>query len=72
MAIRETLTYSDYHIIERPSSRTDPEAKLHVETGMKFPRCKTILPPLDHSQSQTCKCGLKMTKYGNALECVLP
>lgn len=69
--IKETLMASDYRVYEEPQSRIDPNKTLHVETGIRCPRCKTVLPVLEHGDSQSCKCGLSMTVYGNALECTI-
>ena len=70
MRIKETLTRSDYAFSEKVQSKIDPEKTLRVEAGLYCPRCKEKIESLDHGQSEICSnCHLKMTSWGNALEC---
>lgn len=70
--IRETLTASDYEILTYKISQIDPTKKIVDKTEMHCPRCKKIGPEIEHGHTYICpKCHLKITRYGNALECEL-
>lgn len=71
--IIEDLVYSDYTILGE-TSRIDPPTKLLNTSGLKCPHCRTayIGLVLAHGQRIICgKCGLKITRYGNTLNCIL-
>jgi len=69
--IKENLLYSDYEVHERKKSRIDRSKAIRIIKGLNCPRCKVLLPTLEHSATKSCPdCGLKMTRYGNSLECV--
>jgi hypothetical protein len=70
--IYEVLLYSNYEIREVRESQVDPGETHTVETGMRCPHCKVVLPIMKHGEKRTCHvCGLKMVVHGNALECWL-
>jgi ribosomal protein S27AE len=64
----ETLAAHIYEIIERRPSRFVPNTEVTYTIGTRCPRCETVLPPMEHGDSQKCsKCALKMELFGNAL-----
>ena len=71
MTIKETLPYNQYEIRETRRSQIDKSRTDEVRTGFRYPKCKAVHKPLEHSQSLTCKCGLQMQLWGNGLECTL-
>lgn len=70
--IKETLIYSDYEIITRKNSQIDSNKIIYYSDGLLCPKCKTkIEDEIKHGISLKHNCGLKMTRYGNSLECEL-
>lgn len=69
----ESLVYSNYVIRVTRQSQIDTDATITEEAGFRCPRCKVEhLYSIEHGNSFTCFCKLKMTRYGNSLECQLP
>ncbi|MFA5637209.1 MAG: hypothetical protein WC977_15035 [Anaerovoracaceae bacterium] len=71
-AWHEWLTYSDYSFYTEQRSRIDRGRTIRVKGGFHCPHCHRTNPPLNHGKPFVCQCGLQMTLWGNALECVLP
>ena len=72
MTIREDLWHNDYEIYEERKSQIDPTKTINVQKGMMCPSCKKFIPVvMAHGSTLVCDCGLKMTLYGNRLECEL-
>lgn len=70
--IKETLIWSDYQFYGEKPSIIDPLKKVQVEAGFGCPHChKVIRKPvtIEHGQTFTHDCGLRMTRYGNSLDC---
>jgi Zn finger protein HypA/HybF involved in hydrogenase expression len=68
MPEKEILTASNYIVWEERVSRFDREAIISVKVGLRCPRCKEMLPVLEHGDKQMCpNCSLRMQLLGNAL-----
>ncbi len=73
--IKETLIWSDYQFYSRVFSRIDTAKYTNVENGFGCPHCHIVINSpvtIAHGQTYTHTCGLKMTRYGNAIHCELP
>ncbi len=67
--IEETLRASDYELVERKQSKIDHTHSYRETVGMDCPNCQCRLKYPDHGESIECSCGLKATRFGNALRC---
>ena len=68
--IKETLMASDYMVYKRKRSKIDPTKHIQELIGIRCPSCKEMANTIEHGTSRWCAgCGLKMTVWGNALEC---
>jgi len=70
--IKETLIASRYEIQTQDTSRIDPTQTVTRIVGIGCPHCHVVLLGMwpEHGQTIECsKCGLKMTRFGNALDC---
>ena len=72
--IRETLMMSDYQFYSETPSLIDPMKTHRKEAGFGCPHCHLVVKrpvTIEHGQTYVHECGLKMTRYGNALHCEL-
>jgi len=67
--IKESFVFSNYEIETSVKSKIDKDVTHTISIGVICPSCKNKLPLIDHGESQICPCGLRMTLYGNGLEC---
>jgi hypothetical protein len=71
---KETLTWSDYQFYAEKKSLIDPDKSIRVQAGFGCPHCHEVVNnpvTIQHGQTYVHKCGLRMTVYGNALDCEL-
>jgi len=71
LAIKETFNKFDCTIFKKEESQICQSYTHTVAVGVKCPHCGLIGDDIPHGCSRLCDCGLKMTVYGNALECIL-
>ena len=70
--IKEILIASNYEVETLATSQIDPTKQVIVKTEMRCPKCKRLGPGLEHGKPYECpKCHLKMTRWGNGLDCEL-
>ena len=72
--IRENLIWSDYQFYNEKQSQIDPLKTIRVEAGFGCPHCHEVVyrpVTIHHGQTYVHDCGLKMTVYGNGVECEL-
>lgn len=67
--IYEELCYSDYEVRKECKSLIDPSNTIWVDIGTHCPSCKKMNPTIEHGETITCSCGLKMQVFGNCLQC---
>jgi hypothetical protein len=69
--IKENFLVSDHEVRTKVRSGVKWGWEHHVVSGFKCPCCGHIGREIDHGQTDNCqRCGLRMTVWGNRLECV--
>jgi len=73
MIIKEELVCSDYEVYNTFVSEIDTSKTKEVCKSVDCPHCKTEIPhKFIHGVTLVCSfCGLRMTPYGNRLDCEL-
>lgn len=69
IVIKEILLYSDFEVIHKTPSRIEEGKESWWVVGLRCPGTDSHIDPLEHGESAICPNGLKVTRYGDALEC---
>jgi formamidopyrimidine-DNA glycosylase len=70
--VRERLSRMKYTIRKKKPSIIDKEAFVWEELGLRCPHCETVMDKIEHRERRLCcKCGLIITRIGDALDCEL-
>lgn len=77
--IREMLIYSRFEVGKTVQSKICEGETMNLEAGIHCPHCRIFIENVNgedgtikHGETIKCpSCGLRMTRWGNGLECVL-